>query len=363
LITPVQESEDQIRDLKASESVSAAFQALGMPAPPSGIADIIATHVKAETRSISIRDFKNMAPGSGSLGTSASSAVNVFLSMLTPAQREAAKAGVYPLDPAAMARFQATLNGGLGARGMGGNLPDRGGNQFAELRAKGGATGDTSTGEGSGYSWLSAANQNIAGFSQAQIASAANFLKGAGLTREEVNEDTKHMVHLSKFRKEISDFIKRKKDIERRKANGEDTSEDEAKLEEDKERARKRMTPEQRKHFDDMRGIHFRNKAEIGKDHDAARHSTTEEIVARHRNDHQIQKAAVRFQAEGTKAVQKTTSAQEVAAADDIFGESPAVKAAEAKSPEVKAAEVKATPDRSLTVAAAKPVKALTPNG
>jgi hypothetical protein len=50
----VSEGEDSIRNLKASESVSAAFHGQGMPAPPSGIADIIAAYVKAQTKSIAV---------------------------------------------------------------------------------------------------------------------------------------------------------------------------------------------------------------------------------------------------------------------------------------------------------------------
>ncbi len=51
-----------------------------------------------------------MSPGSGVLGTSAAAAVNQFVSSLTPSQREAVKAGVNPLDAAAMMKFSAMLN-------------------------------------------------------------------------------------------------------------------------------------------------------------------------------------------------------------------------------------------------------------
>src|SRR2546427_222856 len=80
---------------------------------------------------------------------------------------------------------------------------------------------------GWGYSWLIAANQNILGFNQAQVAGAANFLKGMGASREDVNHDTRHMVHLREYHSEIGNLIKRRREIERRRANGEDVSEDE----------------------------------------------------------------------------------------------------------------------------------------
>jgi hypothetical protein len=107
-----------------------------MPAPPSGIADIIAAYVKAQTKSIAVADLKNMTPGAGSLGSSAASGVNLFLSMLTPAQRDAAKAGVNPLDSAAVHRFEKELRAGT---------PDQhaalagrsSGERFAEIREAG----------------------------------------------------------------------------------------------------------------------------------------------------------------------------------------------------------------------------------
>jgi hypothetical protein len=172
----ISENDDGVRNLKASESVVAAFHAEGFPSPPAGIADIIATHVKSSTRDIPLSKIANMAPGSGSLGTSAAAGVNMFLNMLTPAQREAAKAGVNPLDPAAVLKFSAMMNHQLGAsgaslvKGDGGSLSSRGGNQFAELRA------GTSGSDSATYSALASE-----GFSKAQITSAVNFSRELGL--------------------------------------------------------------------------------------------------------------------------------------------------------------------------------------
>jgi hypothetical protein len=125
------ESEDQVRNLKASESVQAAFQGQGYPAPPPGIADIIAAHVKSETRGVGLRDLKNMTPGSGQLGSAASSGVNIFLSMLTGPQRDAAKAGLNPFDQSAVQRFEFALRGGL----LGNAAVN--GSRFAEMKETG----------------------------------------------------------------------------------------------------------------------------------------------------------------------------------------------------------------------------------
>src|SRR4051794_16649230 len=99
--TSIRESEDQVRNLKASQSVEAAFQAAGIPSPPGDIAAIITNHVKSEIQNLPLNQVANMSPGSGPLGTSAIAAVNQFVSSLTPSQREAVKAGVNPLDAAA----------------------------------------------------------------------------------------------------------------------------------------------------------------------------------------------------------------------------------------------------------------------
>jgi hypothetical protein len=101
----VTESEDQVRNLKASQSVEAAFQAAGIPSPPGDIAAIITNHVKSEIQTLPLSQVANMSPGSGPLGTSAIAAVNQFVSSLTPSQREAVKAGVNPMDASAMMKL------------------------------------------------------------------------------------------------------------------------------------------------------------------------------------------------------------------------------------------------------------------
>jgi hypothetical protein len=103
---------------------------------------------------------------------------------------------------------------------------------------------------GTGFSWLSPANQNIPGFNQAQVAASANFLKSIGFSREQVNEGTRHMVHLQPYKSEITDFAARWRDINRRRALGENVDEDVKKIEDEQNKTRERMTPAQRKHFD-----------------------------------------------------------------------------------------------------------------
>jgi hypothetical protein len=128
----VSENDDAVRNLKSSESVVAAFHAEGFPSPPGDIAAIITAHVKSSTRDIPLNKIANMAPGSGPLGTSAAAGVNMFLTMLTPAQREAAKAGVNPLDPAAVLKFSMTLNNR--AQGLDAGLAGNNGGRFSSMR-------------------------------------------------------------------------------------------------------------------------------------------------------------------------------------------------------------------------------------
>jgi hypothetical protein len=131
-IATISENDDGVRNLKASESVVAAFHAEGFPSPPPGIADIIATHVRSSTRDIPLSKLANMTPGSGALGTSAAAGVNMFLTMLTPAQREAAKAGINPLDSAAVMKFTMMLNSR--ANGVEAGLAGNNGGRFSGMR-------------------------------------------------------------------------------------------------------------------------------------------------------------------------------------------------------------------------------------
>lgn len=103
----ITESEDTVRNLKASESVQSAFMAAGIPSPPGDVAAIIANHVKGTIQGLSLSQVANMSPGSGELGSAAVQAVNQFVNSLTPAQRDAVKAGVNPLDSAAMMKLAA----------------------------------------------------------------------------------------------------------------------------------------------------------------------------------------------------------------------------------------------------------------
>lgn len=105
------QSDDAIRNLKASESVVAAFQAAGFPSPPGELAQIATTFVRSQTLQIPINQVANMSAGSGQLGAAAAQGVNLLIGLMTPMQREAMKAGVNPLDPAAVLRFNALLNG------------------------------------------------------------------------------------------------------------------------------------------------------------------------------------------------------------------------------------------------------------
>ncbi|MCA1515644.1 hypothetical protein [Bradyrhizobium sp. NBAIM01] len=88
------ESEDAVRNLKASESVQSAFLSVGIPSPPGDVAALITNHVKEAVQGISLSQVANMSPGSGELGLAAVQGVNQFMNSLTPAQLAAVKAGV-----------------------------------------------------------------------------------------------------------------------------------------------------------------------------------------------------------------------------------------------------------------------------
>ena len=120
---------------------------------------------------------------------------------------------------------------GEAALSMRGETQSKSGAYARELNGK---ASPADVAPGTGYSWLSPANQNIPGFNQAQVAGAANFLKNAGLSREDVNHDTRHMVHLQKHQGEIGDLIKQQRDIDQRRARGENVDADQGKLDEKK---------------------------------------------------------------------------------------------------------------------------------
>ena len=133
----VTESEDTIRNLKATESVMAAFLAERFPTPPAEVAALITNQVKSTIKDLPLSQVANMTPGSGVLGTAAAAGVEQYLAMLNPAQREAAKVGVSPLDPAAMLKFSASLNQGLMAAGVGRLPRDAGESPASSIRYEG----------------------------------------------------------------------------------------------------------------------------------------------------------------------------------------------------------------------------------
>jgi hypothetical protein len=124
-ISTINESEDQIRNLKASESVDTAFRAAGIQNPPPDVAAIITTFIKNATKGIPISQLANMAPGSGDLGTLAARGVNLLVNSMSATQLQAMKAGVNQLDPSAVLKFNAELNKILGGRGSDAASGDR----------------------------------------------------------------------------------------------------------------------------------------------------------------------------------------------------------------------------------------------
>jgi hypothetical protein len=168
----VTESEDAVRNLKASESVTAAFNAAGVPNPPGDLANIVASYVKSATRDIPLNQIAYMTPGSGTLGTSAATGVTMFFNALTPAQRDAVKQGVNPLDPAAMMKFTAMINGTAAGGGIGG----------IREGGAGRATSETYTRELAGGSVFKALSTE--GHSPAQINSAIDYARTLGTSED-----------------------------------------------------------------------------------------------------------------------------------------------------------------------------------
>lgn len=168
------ESEDTVRNLKASESVVAAFQAIGIPSPAPDLAQIITTYVKSKTQNIPFKQMSNMTPGSGQLGTSAAEGVTLLLGSLTPMQREAMKAGVNPLDPGAVLKFADALQR-LAAGGQ------------AAMFGRGGEGGDSDrTASSAAYSReLSGGSYGALlkeGYSRAQLDQAMSYAQAVGWT-------------------------------------------------------------------------------------------------------------------------------------------------------------------------------------
>jgi len=232
-------------------------------------------------------------------------------------------------------------------------LSSRGGNQFAEM--KGGKANPSEIAPGTGYSWLSPANQNIPGFTQAQVASAANFLKNAGLSREDVNHDTRHMVHLTPYQREIGGFIGRQREIDRRRARGENVDDAQKKLEEDKQNTRGRMTPEQQKHFDQLKAIKAQDKRGVKLDGErsAALEDSQGTLVA------EVNRLGI---ANEVEAEQKATVARLAAnpnATDDIAARL-ARRAQQASNESTPAAPVQPTPSTAKSAPSGVPAQRTT---
>jgi hypothetical protein len=104
------ENEEQVRNLKASESVVAAFRSAGFPSAPRDLSAIITTFVSNSTRGIPFGKISNMTPSDGQLASFATMGVNSLIESMSPVQREAMRAGVNPLDPAAVLQFSDKLH-------------------------------------------------------------------------------------------------------------------------------------------------------------------------------------------------------------------------------------------------------------
>ncbi len=100
--------------------------------PGGELAAVIATYVKGATRGVPAGQLA----GNGSLAASATAGVNLYLAGLSPEQRELAKRGGNPLDPAALHAFQMKLHGEHALFGLGknGDQSRSNGSRFASLK-------------------------------------------------------------------------------------------------------------------------------------------------------------------------------------------------------------------------------------
>ena len=108
-------SEEAVRLSKSSESVIAAFTAEGFGNPPAGIAALVTDYVRRATQDIPLKTIAHMTPGSGNLGLSAATGVNMIMGSLSPMQREVMKAGGNPFNNADMLNLATKLGMGTHA--------------------------------------------------------------------------------------------------------------------------------------------------------------------------------------------------------------------------------------------------------
>ena len=239
------DSEDSVRNLKASQSVEAAFSAAGVPSPGGDLAAIISNYVKSETRGIPARELANMTPGSGPLATSAAAGVNQYLASLSTAQRDALKAGVNPLDPAAMQKFTMMLHGLAGHGAMRDGLAGNNGGRYAELRDGSASAGPMSAALGASYNALLKE-----GYKAAELKAILPYAKELGWT------DRTHMRALADTGPEGGELAKK---FEAAKKRG-DKPGMQAAIEEAKKRAKEEKTAKKRRGYNSMQKIFIKEQ-------------------------------------------------------------------------------------------------------
>jgi hypothetical protein len=104
-------------------------------------------------------------------------------------------------------------------------------------------------------------------------------LKDHGASREDINHDTRHMVHLREYQKPIGDFATRQREIDRRRALGEDVGTEQDTLDTEKKGFRGKLPEGKRKHFDELRLIrsHQQKRVELDGEQKASTLDSTQQ--------------------------------------------------------------------------------------
>jgi hypothetical protein len=206
VLASLSESEGNVRHLKSSLSVVAAFQAEGFPSPPAGLAAIVADFVQSATRGIPLSQFANMTPGTGVLANAASAAVNQVIGGMTQQQKEAMKAGANPFDAAAVLRFAEMLtkfgSHALAMTMMNGGEKGEGGSSLASRAASNGRVSSANyTDQLAGGATYKALIEQ--GYKPAHINSAMEFARHIGasddMARKFIKLDQNNRENLHRF--------------------------------------------------------------------------------------------------------------------------------------------------------------------
>ncbi len=239
---------------------------------------MVADFVRSATQGIPVEQLASMAPGTGSLATAASAAVNLVVGGMTQEQKEAMKAGANPFDAAAVHRFSEMLTK-FGSHAIAMAMMNGGGGDRAEKTATLSSSGGRTTSSASYTEGLAGGPTYKAlveqGYKPAHINSAMEFARHIGasedMARKFIKMDQKSKENLHRF-------------VDDMRSNPAKTPEEEnAKIEEWRKKnpgAAKHLTPEDIRKIirgDDKSKVQLKGEQEAGHD------DTQGELVAEQR--------------------------------------------------------------------------------